>query len=139
MEKINLDPYIFFKGEAREAMEFYKNIFGGELTIQTYEDVPGPTQEGMEGKLMHAMLEGEDVRLMASDTSQASAKATKITLSLSGADEEKLRKYFEGLSEGVEVAQPLKKEFWGDTFGMVSDKYGVEWMVNITEKKVWEY
>jgi PhnB protein len=135
MDKITLDPYIFFAGDASAAMEFYKNIFGGQLEIQTYDDVPGPTQAGMEGKIMHAMLSGGDIRLMASDTPGASPKAAKVSLSLGGTDDAKLRKIFEGLSEDVEVQYPLKKEFWGDIFGSLTDKFGVEWMVNITLPK----
>lgn len=135
METVTLNPYLFFGGNCREAIEFYKSIFGGELTIQTYDEVPGPTQEGMEGKIMHAALMGGDVDLMASDTQKASPKAAKVTLSLSGTDEEKLTKFFNSLSEGVEVEYPLKKEFWGDIFGSLTDKYGIDWMVNINAKK----
>lgn len=135
MTDITLDAYIFFKGNCREAMEFYKSIFGGELTVQTYDDVPGPTPESMEGQLMHAMLEGGEVKLMGSDTAKASSRASKISLSLGGDDEEKLTKIFDQLSKDVDVQYPLKKEFWGDTFGSLTDKYGVDWMVNIRESK----
>jgi len=116
-------------------MEFYKNIFGGELTISTYEETPGDTPPGMEGKLMHAALTGGLITLMGSDTPQASAKAAKISLSVGGDDEEKLTAIFNQLSDGADVEYPLKKEFWGDTFGTLTDKFGVEWMVNISGKK----
>jgi len=135
MQDILVNPYLFFKGNAREAMEFYKNIFGGELTLNGYDDLPGPTQEGLEGKLMHADLRGGDITLMASDTLQASDKAAKVTISLSGDNEEKLTAIFNKLSDGVDVQFPLKKEAWGDTFGQLTDKYGVDWMVNISAKK----
>ena len=135
MDNIIFNPYIFFTGNCREAMEFYKDIFGGELTVQTYDEVSGPTQEGMEGKIMHASLSGGEINLMGSDTEKASAKAAKVSLSLGGTDEEKLRKIFERLSEGVEVEHPLKKEFWGDIFGSITDKLGIEWMVSITANK----
>lgn len=135
MSNIKLNPYIFFAGNCREAMEFYKNIFGGELSVQTYDNVPGETQPGMDGKLMHAALTGGEAELMGSDTEEASAKAAKISLSLMGEDEATLTRIFDGLSQGVEVNHPLKKEFWGDTFGQLTDKYGVEWMVNISAKK----
>lgn len=135
METISLTPYLFFKGNCREAMEFYQSIFGGELAIQTYDEVPGPTQSGMEGKAMHAALSGGVAMLMASDTAGASAKAAKVSLSLGGADEEKLTKIFNDLCDGADVQSPLKKEFWGDTFGTLTDKFGIEWMVNITAKK----
>ena len=135
MEKIILNPYLFFRGDCREAMEFYKDIFGGELTIQTYDEVPGDTPPDMKGKIMHATLEGGDAKLMASDTTEASAKAAKVSLSLGGSDEEKLTRIFDKLSKDVTVEHPLKKEFWGDTFGSLVDKYGVDWMVNITTPK----
>ncbi len=134
MNDVTLNPYIFFQGNCREAMEFYKNIFGGELTIQTYEEVPGDTPAEMKGKIMHAALMGGEVDLMASDTPQASAKAAKVSLSLNGYEADKLTNIFNRLSENVEVQYPLKKEFWGDTFGSVTDQYGVEWMVNIGVK-----
>jgi PhnB protein len=135
MNDILINPYLFFKGDAREAMEFYKNIFGGELKLTSYEDIPGPTPAGLEGKLMHADLRGGTVTLMGSDTLQASDKAAKVTLSLSGDDEEKLTNIFNQLSDGVEAASPLKKEAWGDTFGQLTDKFGIDWMVNINAAK----
>lgn len=135
MNEITVNPYLFFQGNCRDAMEFYKNIFGGELTLQTYDEVPGETQPGMENKVMHAALTGGDVLLMASDTPGASATAAKVTISLGGTNEEKLTEIFSRLSEDVVVASPLKKEFWGDTFGSLTDKFGIDWMVNITTQK----
>lgn len=135
MTDIKLNPYIFFKGECREAMEFYKAIFGGDLTVQTYGDVGATSEETPKDYIMHADLEGGEISLMASDTAEASPVARKVSISLSGTDEAKLRDIFDKLSEGVEVKYPLKKEFWGDTFGSLTDRYGVEWMVNITASK----
>jgi PhnB protein len=137
MANVSLDPYMFFNGNAREAMEFYKNVFGCELTISTFGDMGGsmPGMEEMKDKVMHAMLSGGDVELMASDSREASERAAKIELSLSGDDEQKLKSYFEKLSEGGKVKSPLKKEAWGDTFGQLSDKYGFDWMVNISSAK----
>jgi PhnB protein len=124
-KKIAVNPYLFFKGECREAMEFYKSIFGGTLTTQTYAEVGNP-DEAMKDKIMHGALMGGDVELMGSDTAEASPKAAKVSISLSGYDETKLREIFDKLSESVEVKYPLKKEFWGDTFGSLTDKFGVE-------------
>lgn len=140
MGKVVLEPYIFFKGQAKEAMEFYKNVFGGELTMQTYADTPAETQEQMgvtdenRNHVMHAKLDG-DIVIMSSDTPNASPEAKKIELSIGGDDEEKIKGYFEKLSEGGKVSQPLEKQFWGDTFGQLKDKYNIEWMFNITAKK----
>jgi PhnB protein len=84
---------------------------------------------------MHAALRNEDFAIMASDTEEDSDLAKKISLSLGGEDEERLTKIFDALSEGGKVNSPLKKEFWGDTFGSLVDKYGVDWMVNIAAAK----
>src|SRR5438132_2720723 len=103
MSKVTLNPYLFFDGQAKEAMEFYKGVFGGELTIQTNAEVPKAVQEQMPAadkaanRVMHAKLEG-DVTLMASDSSKASPEAKKIELSLTDDDEAKLKGYFEKLS-----------------------------------------
>ncbi len=141
MSDIKLNPYIFFGGNCREAMEFYKSIFGGKLDFAPYSDddfqnMPGTDAEkaAMKGKIMHALLEG-DVRIMASDSIKASEKAAKIELSLSGEDEATLRKYWDGLADGGKVNMPLEKAPWGDTFGMLTDKYSIDWMVNITTPK----
>jgi PhnB protein len=131
MSKLELCPYIFFKGNCREAMEFYKSIFGGELTTQTYEE-SGQKMEGVSpDQLMHSRLNADGITIMGSDTAKASDKAAKISLSLMGDDEPTLMKIFDGLAEGGSVFMPLEKQFWGDTFGSLTDKYNVEWMVNI--------
>jgi PhnB protein len=133
---VKLHPYLFFNDTAREAMEFYKQTFGGELSITTFDQMPSPDMpEELKGKVMHAALTGGDAELFASDSRLASEKATKIELSLSGDDEPKLRGFFEKLSEGGNVKSPLKKEAWGDTFGQLTDKYNIDWMVNITAHK----
>lgn len=135
MAQLQLNPYIFFRGNAREAMEFYRDIFGGELNLQSYKDT-GQGNMGMpDDNIMHASLDSDTIHIFGSDTAQASEKAAKVSLSLMGDDEANLRRIFEGLSEGGEVFQALEKMFWGDTFGSLTDKYGVEWMVNIEGPK----
>lgn len=135
---VTLSPYIFFDGQAKDAMEFYKDVFGGELTMQKMSEVPKEAMEAAINKdpnrLMHASLTG-DVNIMASDSARASKKAAKIELSLSGDDESKLKGIFDKLGKDGKVGMPLEKQFWGDTFGMLTDKFGVDWMVNITNKK----
>ena len=116
-------------------MEFYKNIFGGELTVMPFSDMPGDTPENMKDKIMHARLAGGDVELLASDAPNASPQTKKIELCLGGTDEVKLRKIFDGLATGGTVKSPLKKEFWGDTFGTLTDKFGVDWMMAISPLK----
>jgi len=133
MANIDLEPYLFFKGNCREAMNFYKTVFGGELALS--EADPGqmgdmPDKEWYKGKLMHASLKGP-VNLMASDTPNASEKSAKVELSMGGTDEKEMRAIFDKLAEGGTVKQPLEKMFWGDIYGQLTDKYNVDWMMNI--------
>jgi PhnB protein len=140
MSTVNVAPYLFFSGNCREAMEFYKEIFGGEVSLMTYAEGPEGAHESphanqpeMRDKIMHARLDGE-VMLMASDNPDPSQTlgTGKISLSLGGTDETTLRGWFDELSKGGTVLTPLEKQFWGDTFGMVADKFDVNWMVNIS-------
>ena len=131
MGEVRLEVYLFFKGDCREAMEFYKSTFGGELSVTTYKDAGVDAEGTSPDWLMHCSLEGGEVKLMGSDTAQASPMAKKVSLSLGGTDEARMREIFDALSAGGEVFSALKKEAWGDLFGSFTDKYGVEWMVNI--------
>ena len=138
MSEINLDPYLFFNGNCAEAMDFYKVVFGGELTLMKFGDMPMEAMENadqMKDKIMHALLDGGDIRLMASDSRDASEKMAKVELSLGGEDSDKLTKIFNDLKAGGTVRSELKKETWGDTFGMLTDKFGIDWMVNIIVSK----
>jgi len=134
MDKVTLDVYLFFKGECKEAMEFYKSVFGGKLELSTYGESPGQI-EGNKDWIMHARLHDGDINLMASDTQKASSEAKKITLALGGTDEKHITELFNKLSAGGKVISPLKKEFWGDIYGQFTDKFGIEWMVNISKPK----
>lgn len=133
-----LNPYISFKDNAREAMEFYKTVFGGKLEMSTFQDF-GMTQDPAEaGKIMHSMLEADNgLTFMAADTPSQMPFDTgsRISMALIGDDEEELKGYFEKLSAGGQVPMPLNKAPWGDSFGMLVDKYGVTWMVNIAGKR----
>lgn len=138
MSKIALEPYLFFSGQCREAFEFYKGIFGGEISLMTVGDVPAgvPGMEGMNKDfVMNAELSGGEVTLRGSDSANASPATKKVELCLGGTDEPNLRKIFDGLSAGGTVKAPLEKMFWGDTFGSLTDKYGVDWMMNISSEK----
>jgi PhnB protein len=137
MGKVSLEVYLFFDGTCKEAMNFYKGIFGGELQISTYADSPpSPQTEGVDpDRVMHATLDGGDIKLMASDSPKASKTSAKVELSLGGTDAAHMHKIFDTLAAGGKVKMPLAKQFWGDTFGMLSDKFGVDWMVNIGTDK----
>jgi PhnB protein len=131
-----LNPYLSFDGDAREAMETYKDVFGGELTVSTFGDM-GQTDEGLKDKVMHSQLETPSgFTLMASDTPPGADEfkpGNNFAVSLSGDDEAELRGYFDGLAKDGNVTLALDKQMWGDVFGMVADRFGVTWMVNITQ------
>lgn len=130
-----LNPYISFKDNAREAMEFYKTVFGGKLTMTTFGEFHASEDPAEANKIMHAMLEADNgIVFMASDSSNAMpyTGGSSISMSLSGENETELRDYWEKLSQGGTVTLPLEKAPWGDTFGMVTDKFGIAWMVNIS-------
>ena len=128
-----LNPYISFDGNAREAMEFYKSVFGGDLTMNTFGEYGSQDEPGAD-KIMHAQLEtGSGFTLMGADTPPHGQykPGENIAISLSGDDGDELHGYWEKLSGGGMVAVPLEKQMWGDEFGMCVDRYGIGWMVNI--------
>lgn len=127
-----LNPYITFAGDARQALEFYKDVFGGTLNVNTYGEY-GQKDTPLADKIMHGMLETPaDFTLMAADTPTDDHRpGNNISVSLSGDDEAELRGYWEKLSEGASVTVPLEKQMWGDVFGMCTDRFGITWMVNI--------
>jgi len=128
-----LNPYINFAGNAREAMEFYNSVFGGTLTLNTFGEFGNPDPVTAD-QIMHAQLETDQgFTLMASDTppGMPHTQGDNITISLSGDDGDRLRGYWEQLSQDGTVAMPLEKQVWGDEFGMLTDRFGVPWMVNI--------
>jgi PhnB protein len=128
-----LNPYITFDGSAREAMEFYQSALGGKLDVNTFGEYGDAGPDG--DKIMHANLETPDgFTLMASDTPPGMEPSTgsSITVSLSGDDADKLRGYWDKLTEGADIAMPLEQQIWGDVFGQFTDRFGIQWMVNIT-------
>jgi PhnB protein len=130
-----LNPYISFKDNARQAMEFYQTVFGGELTMDTFSEFQASDDPSEGDKIMHAMLEAENgIVFMAADTPNQMPyqPGASISMSLSGDNEAELRGYFEKLSAAGQVTMPLEKAPWGDSFGMCTDQFGISWMVNIT-------
>jgi PhnB protein len=133
-----LNPYISFKDNAREAMEFYQSVFGGKLVMNTFKEFNASQDPSEDNKIMHAQLEAKDgMTLMGADTPgrMEYRPGTNFCVSLSGDNETDLRSYYEKLSSGGMVLEPLVKSPWGDTFGMCTDKFGVTWMVNIAGPK----
>jgi PhnB protein len=133
-----LNPYINFRDNTREAMEFYHTVFGGKLNMATFKDYHASQDPSEENLIMHSQLEDENgIILMASDTPgrMEYRPGTNMSVSLSGDNEAELKGYFEKLSAGGTVTMPLEKAMWGDWFGMCIDKFGVQWLVNISGQR----
>ncbi len=131
-----LNPYISFRDNAAEAMDFYQSVFGGELTKNTFGDYHASDDPAEAGKIMHAQLTTPSgFTLMGADTPNSMRRpdVSYMSVSLSGGpgDEDELRGYYDKLADGGATIMPLEKAMWGDHFGMCTDRYGVMWMVNI--------
>jgi PhnB protein len=130
-----LTPYIKFKNNARNAMEFYQSVFGGKLAIATFKDFHASQDPSEDELVMHADLQATNgINLLASDTPDRMEyrPGTNFSMALAGSNEAELTGYFEKLSTGGQVTAPLAKSIWGDTFGMCIDEFGVSWLVNIS-------
>jgi PhnB protein len=133
-----LNPYISFNGNARQAMEFYKSVFGGKLTLSTFAEAGMAQDPSDADKVMHSTLEVDNgIIFMGSDTPKHMGyhEGARVSMALNGDNDAELSGYFNKLSVGGKVGMPLGKAPWGDSFGMLTDKYGIEWMVNIAGKK----
>lgn len=126
-----LNPYLAFGGQAREAMEFYASVLGGELNVMTFGQMGGMgLPDDQHHLVMHSdLMVNDGVTLMGSD--QPGEPPTNGSVSLSGDDDETLRAWFAGLSEGGMVTMPLEVAPWGDAFGQFTDRFGIAWMFNI--------
>ncbi len=132
-----LNPYISFKDTARDAMEFYQSVFGGELRINTFAEFGGEKDAPEANLIMHGQLETPNgFTLMGADTPPGMEynPGSNMSVSLSGDDGDELRGYWDKLTDGGTVAVPLEKQMWGDEFGMVIDRFGIGWMVNINQQ-----
>lgn len=131
---IKLSPYLRFNdGKCREAMNFYKECLGGQLEIQTIGESPMAKEMPPEKQdyIMQSTLEKENVLLMASDMMRDKATVgDNISIAYACESDEEIKTLFSKLSEGGEVFMPLDEVYWGATFGVVTDKYGIEWMLN---------
>ena len=129
-----LNPYLSFRDTARAAMEFYRSVFGGELAIDTFAAYDMGQDPAENDLVMHAQLDTPSgFTLMASDTPRSLpyAPPAGFAVSLSGDDDTELEGYWHALSDGGAITMPLETPPWGGRFGMLTDRFGVDWMVSI--------
>ncbi|MBS1833669.1 MAG: VOC family protein [Acidobacteria bacterium] len=128
-----IHPYAIFNGNCREAIEFYKKAIGAEVMfIQTVGDSP-MKEMGAADKIMHATLKFGPTQLMMSDDlrpDSTPSKAGNISLAIGVVDRAQAESVFAGLSEGATITMPLEKTYWAEAFGMLTDKFGIAWMIN---------
>jgi PhnB protein len=132
-----LNPYLAFDGDARQAMEFYAGVFGGDLALHTWAEL-GATDSREGDRIGHARLETDaGYTIMAGDVTSGTQYQAMAgcSVSLSGDDADLLHGYWEKLSEGGTVTMPLREQVWGDEFGMCVDRFGVRWMVNFSQPR----
>lgn len=127
-----INAYLSFAGNCREAMNFYKECFGGELELKTFEEAPGGLMEDVsKQQIMHARLTSGGLLLMGSDGLQGTpANGNVVNLNVNCSSEEQINLFFTNLSEGGNVTMPIADQFWGARFGMLVDKFGIAWMLN---------
>jgi len=140
-----LNPYLTFEGDCEEAFDFYKSIFGGDFTYKgRFGEMPpdpqNPVPEEDKNKIMHISLPiGKDNVLMGSDTGGSWAAKTifgnNFSLSITASTKEEADKFHQKLSAGGKVTMPMASTFWGDYFGMCTDKFGINWMISFNEGK----
>ncbi|MFJ6200107.1 VOC family protein [Micromonospora sp. NPDC092111] len=130
-----LNPYLTFAGKAREALEFYHSVFGGDVSLTTFREF-GTDDPALADQIMHGLLRTAAGHvIMAADLPPGMElrRGNANTVSLSGDDTEQLRGWWEQLSSGGVVNVPLEKQMWGDEFGQCEDRFGTPWMVNIAQ------
>lgn len=135
---LELEPYLSFNGNCEEALNFYARVFGGQVTeINRFGDAPPGQMElppDWSDKVMHANLKAPMLKFMGSDVPperRGPEGAGRITMSLGGDDVDEGKRIFDALAEGGTVTMPYQKTFWGANFGMLTDKYGIDWMINV--------
>jgi len=141
---IKINPYLAFNGEAEEAFNFYKSVFGGEFSsFQKFKDVPeadrkkGGIKDSESEKIINVGLPIGNEVLMASDSpeSMGKPKIGGFSISVETDSKEEAEKIYKGLSTGGKITMPLGDTFWGAYYGMLTDKFGVHWMVSYTYPK----
>lgn len=139
MSSIAITPYLFYGGRCEEALEFYRTALGAEVDmVLRYSESPEPPppgrlKPGFENKIMHASFRVRGIRLMASDGCDGTSKFEGLRLALSVPTEADARKAFDALANGGSVQMPLSKTFWSPCYGMVTDRFGLGWMVMVPD------
>jgi len=130
-------PYLNFDGNTRDAMTFYQKSLGGNLSMQTFGDVDPSASAEMKNRIMHARLDNGPAVLMASDTMPGHPfkQGTNVHVNVDCDNVEEIERIFKAMSEGGNVVMPLADQFWGARFGMLVDKFGLNWMFNCELKK----
>ncbi len=132
-----IQPYLMFGGRCEEALEFYRTALGAQIDmLMRFKDSPEPTPPGMlppgfENKVMHAGFRISDNVLMASDGCEEGQRYSGFSLSIAVATEAEADCFFTALSDGGQVQMPLAKTFWSPRFGMLTDRFGISWMINV--------
>lgn len=134
---VDLNPYLNFRGDARAALEFYRSVFGGELTMSSFQDFGMPVAPEEAEQIMHGQLRTPSGMLLMGSDVPSSMPYTPgehtFSVSLSGDDADALTGYWTALAEGATVQQPLEQAAWGGRFGMLVDRFGVAWLVNVSD------
>lgn len=139
----SINPYLNFKGNTEEAFNFYKEAFGGEFALMRYKDAPEKEKMSMsesdQEKVLHVSLSvGKMNMLMASDVPEAMGELTignNFAIYIEAESKEEVDSLFGKLSQGGKVQMPLSDTFWGAYFGMLTDKFGIQWMIGYEYKK----
>ncbi len=131
--EITLSPYLAFNGNCREAINFYNEVLGGELNIQTYGDAPMEVPSDQRDRVMHATLALGQTTIMASDgrPDKEVVFGDSVSLLITALKVEEGERIFNSLSAGGTITMPWEKTFWGAMFGRCKDKFGIDWMVNV--------
>jgi PhnB protein len=132
------NPYLSFDGNCREALEYYKQCFNGEIvSMQTFGDSPMPAEGDLKNRIMHSIFKAGSIYFMASDSApgQPVKSGNNVTLNIDFEDPVMQEKVFSKLAAGGRINMPLQETFWGAKFGMLTDKFGINWMVNCELKK----
>jgi PhnB protein len=128
-----LGPYLNFNGNAREAMTFYNQVLGGVLTLMTFEDSKQPVPPEFKDHIMHSTIRiNPHCSVMASDCmpGQEVVNGTSVTICINCDSEKNINDWYKGLLTGGTEVMPLQDTFWGARFGMLTDKFGIQWMFN---------